>query len=233
MKILSRTLFLVLSLSVALTSCKKEEAAAEEPISDDETAELIESIISTENGGASEEYKSSSQIAVEEFPAYQYVCTYAGDTAMYRAFTGVRTFEVSSALNWFATCTNNEVTSLTFEMSNQSTYDGPALSRSGNSTGQFVLSNLAMSYSELMMAGTLSTTGNVNFGNKTTETAVDMSFVNVAIDKSSFEMVSGTAQVNVTATLNGTTVTKSALVTFNGNMATIVINGNTYTFTMY
>lgn len=231
MSTLHKSLFVLLGLSLALTSCKKDDP--EDPMTDDQAADLIESILSSEDGGVSEDYISSAKIAVEEYPAYQFDCSFSGDSTFHRSISGARTFDVSSILSWSGVCAGGQVTSLEFALSNQTTYSGPALSRVGSSTGQLVLTNLASSYATLALSGNLSSTGNATYGSKISDTDVNMTFTNVAVDKTSYKIVSGTASITITASLNGTSVTKTAQVTFNGNTATITINGNTYTFTMY
>ena len=220
---------------VFLSSCKKEE----EVLTDQESSDLIEASISEQDAGAMSDYKIAADIAMTEYAVYEFNCSYTGDTTYSTVLsTGIRTYSMSSTLTWNVNCSGGTVNAITFDLTNTGTYTGPRLSREGTTTASLTLTNLSSTSSTLTGNGNINYTGSADYEgkktSKTVETTLAMTLSDLVINKTTYEIEGGTASITITASSGGNSITKTASITFaGGGSATITINGNSYTISIY
>lgn len=228
------TLAMLGGILLTFSSCKKEEEA----LTDEETADLVESSTKSSDGGVTEEISTSAEVAMAYFDQYQYDCSFTGDTTITLSkTTSTSSYDLTSNINWEVGCTNFQAYSITFGFTKTSSYDGPKLDRQGTASGSITFTQLDDSYTYYLASGSMSTSGSATFvGAKTskeTETTMTVTLTDLNIDKITYEIVSGTMSVGVYASSDGSSVNKTATVVIANGTGTITINGVDYTFSLY
>ncbi len=219
---------------VLLASCNKDNKV----ITDQQTADLVESSLATVDAGAMEDYKMAATYAEVMYSTYVGDCSFTDDTIYSFNYTGpLRTYDFSSAMSWTVDCTGLEVTAITFALVKSGSYAGPKCTRDGDATGTLVLTDLAPSFAEYSASGTLNGNGNATFetskGTVTTSTVTELTLTSLTIDKSTYQITSGSGALTIDATKDGKSVTKTATLTFDGSSVIFTINGEDYVFTIY
>lgn len=232
----TQKLLLMTVAGITLMSCKKEE---EPVLTDEQTTEVVESTVSTNDAGVTTDYTEMAKVAVDDYNTYKYNCTYADDTTYtINQSTGIRTYNTTVNLAWTVDCNGGTVNAITFDYNRSGSYSGPKLTRSGSETGQLTFTNLESADSYVIANGSLTANGNLDFSvqgdEKTASTVMTISLSELQVDKTSYEILSGSGTLNVEATgeENSTTLTGS-IIFVGGGQATVTVNGYSHTFDLY
>jgi len=132
------------------------------------------------------------------------------------------------------TCNGIIPSQLAFNFTGSGSYDGVRLSSKDNSQGSFTLTGLPPTSSQYLFSSTYTRAGTTTskIARQYTFTSnIKITSSNIAVDKTTQQIVSGTAAVTIAATsTSGKTFNFNGTVTFLGNKkATIVLNsGVTY-----
>ncbi len=216
--------------SLMIVSCNKEEDPA---MTEEQAADYIETSISSSDGGFNEELRKVVELAYAE---YENNCSYTGDTTFTSEYNGVRSYNYTSTMDWFVTCDGLAVSSITFNLNKTGNYEGPRLTRQGTTTGSITISDL-LNTTSYTANGSLTSNGSAEFtgvkNNVSTTMSSSMTLSNLSVNKTSYEIESGAASVQIDATGNSNSASFNASVTFNGGgSADITINGTTYSITI-
>ncbi len=148
---------------------------------------------------------------------------------------GDRSWTISSNWSWTLNC-DAQNNSISFDLDGNGTldFDGPNLSKDINRTHDFNITGIEPASTEWIYNANHTRNGLIqsNIGNQNSMTTnLVYGSTDIVVSKSTEQIVSGTFEVDFTATLpNGNTVIRGATVVFNGNQTATVIleNGNTF-----
>lgn len=226
--------FLILALlAFTIVSCNKET----EPITDEETADLVEATISSDENGVTSDIEYIAAKAVAEEDQYSSDCNWSGDSTFVLNLNGaLRSYSLNFSYSWFVVCDGLIPTSINFNTSRSGEYSGPRLDYSGNAASALVMTDL-LSGSAYTFNGTHDFAGSSTAQRvgETIQADFDLAvtFTNVQVNKLTLEVEGGTAEATLTASNDDASVTLAATVTFLGNgSATVVVNGNSYTISI-
>lgn len=231
-----KTMLLAAVSLIWMTSCKKNE---EPVLTEEESADVVESTMSTKDAGVCEDYTEMAKIAVDDYALYQFDCSYTDDTsyAIYQS-TGTRTYDMTMNLAWTVDCSGGQVNAVTFDYSRSGSYSGPRLTRSGTETGALTFTNLDPAETYLVANGNLVANGTSDFTAQGTEksvsTVVTVGLSGLHVNKTTYEITEGTGTLTIDATGEENSLTLTGSITFSGNgQATVTINGTAYTIDLY
>ena len=227
-----RILILTL-LAFTIVSCNKET----EPITEEETVDLVEATLSSDENGVSSDIVYIASKAAAEESQYTSDCNWSGDSTFVRDLNGaLRSYNLNIGYNWFVICDGLIPTSINFTTTRSGDYSGPRLDYSGNASSALVMTDL-LSGSAYTLNGTHDFTGSstAQRSGETIQADFDLAvtFTNIKVNKLTLEIEGGTAEATGSASNNDATLSVAASVTFlvNGS-ATVVVNGNSYTITV-
>jgi len=219
------TFLLAAGLAMSLSSCKKDNTStANSIVTEADAAELTTDAIVPANAGLVLQVNSS----VTVYKNVSLGCGVQKDSSISGSSISGVVPAYSYSLNWnyLLNCSTSQFTA---GLSGSSSYDGLRMSSTDNSAGSLVLSGLQPSTTAYTLntsytrnGSQTSKIGNTNtFASKLTITSS-----NIAIDKTSLQILSGTASVAITGTsTSGNSFSFSGTVTFlGGNKATLVLN---------
>ena len=242
----SKTIFAVAiaaAFSLALTSCHKNSSGST-TITESDAAQVTVDAVSPSTGGLVSQVSSSASLFAggtvtggtvnstnghQTTDSYSIPCgTQKDSTVSYASLsTGVPSFTYS--LTWEYKLECSVPSTFTLNFNGQGTYDGFVQSSSFKSTGGFVLSGLGSTASQFIFNSNYTRTGTTTskIGNKNTfDHTLSITSSNIVYDKSTKEIVSGTATVSVKVTsTSGNSWSYGGTLTFTGNKtAKLVLN---------
>jgi len=146
---------------------------------------------------------------------------------------GNRSWTITSNWSWTLNC-DVQNNSISWDLDGNGTldFDGPNLSKDMNRTHDFNITGIEPSSSEWTYNASHNRTGVIqsNVGNQNSMTT-DLTYgsTDIIVSKATQQIISGTFDLNFTATLaNGNVINKGATVVFNGNQtATVTLNNGT------
>jgi hypothetical protein len=225
----TRNLFYVLPLvfGILFTSCQKDQ-----DISEEEVVETIEASLKASDGGAAAGAPEMSAMLV---PVKSNLCGFTNDTTITRSTSN---WNRSVTWNWVVNCdANNDYENVVFTRSGTASYNGPRLTMNATLTGTITATRLDSAQATHLMNGTFNRVGNSTYTgpNRTRSYTTDLThtWVDVAVEKDTRHIVSGTGTVVLTGTVsNGNSFNRSGNIVYNGDgTATLTMdNGNVYTF---
>jgi len=227
------TVLIAAGLTFSAVSCKKDSAnTAATTVTEADAAELTTGAITPETGGMTAQLSSSTSI--EKTVALS--CGVSRDSTIIKSSaTGASpSYSYNLSWNYMLTCNGIAPSQLTFNFTGTGSYDGPRLSSNDNSQGAFTLTGLPATSSQYLFSSTYTRTGSTTskIARQYTFTSnIKITSTNIAVDKITQQIVSGTAIVTIAATSSsGKTFNFKGTVTFlGGKKATIVLNsGVTY-----
>jgi len=228
----NRILLLSLLLLV-LASCRKDE----DVMSEEEVVDLVETTLSEEESGIASDIAYVAAKTGSEESQWASNCTYAGDSAFTREFQGANVaYTFNYTYNWVANCDGLVPTSIDYASTRTGNYNGLRLTYNGSALNTFVVSDL-LTGSEFNLNGNhdfagssvLTRTGNIN----TVEVEMDLTYVNIKVDKTTFEINSGTLNFSLEASGDNNSASYSGSVDFlGGGAATVTLNGNSFTISI-
>ena len=227
------TVLIAAGLTFSAASCKKDSTGTSaETVTEADAAELTTDAITPETGGMTAQLSSSTTI--EKTVALS--CGVSKDSTIIKSSAAGASPSYSYNLNWnyMLTCNGIIPSQLAFNFTGSGSYDGVRLSSKDNSQGSFTLTGLPPTSSQYLFSSTYTRAGTTTskIARQYTFTSnIKITSSNIAVDKTTQQIVSGTAAVTIAATsTSGKTFNFNGTVTFLGNKkATIVLNsGVTY-----
>ncbi len=217
-----------------VTSCKNDtlnNPLASTTITEADAAELTTDAVIPSTGGLVTQMNSSLVLIKASIPA----CGLKKDTSFVQSSaTGVKpSYTYGLSWEYSLNCTGAIPNSLVFSFTGNSTYSGTRMSSSDKSTGGFTVTGFGTASQYLINANYARVgTATSQINNKYTfNNTITIVATNVAVDKTTKEIVSGSATVSIVATsTSGKTFNFSGTITFLGSKkATLVLNsGTTY-----
>lgn len=236
-----KVVVIVSLLSVfGLTSCSKDDETASPAatITDEEAVEVIENSLAKDSGGMAKTVETTIETAVQESmytdqPTVEcgqlYTDSYSEDFS-----NGNYSYNYAITRDYILTCVNGSPESLTYDLDFSGVYDTPRMSSNDSTTLDWQVSNLGATETSSTFSGSYLREGtqvSKVFNMNTFESTLTYTLSNLVVDKNTYQILSGSAQVSFLAeSSNGNTYSFSGSLTFNGNnTATLILNGNTYT----
>ena len=218
--------------TLLLVSCKKNE----EEITTDDAADVVSYAIESSSGGVSDQLKDCSEEAEVQLATLN--CGETFDTVVSHSYNGAVTGNYTTQRHYTLNCDAGVISSLTCTGSYSGNYDAPRMSSSNSGGINWVLTGLDVSSSEYSFNGSLNRSGThtSKVRNKYTfNTSLSITSSNVMIDKTTHKIVSGSGSVTLTCdVVDGGSYDFSGSIVYHANeTATLTINGNTYTITLY
>ena len=239
MKAFKIIFFSLIVTSFAISSCGKAEDINIEPealsMTSDEAAENMQAMIvnsvddaETVARSVEESNKVGDTLAID--------CSAVIDTTWERSYaSGNASADYSSTWSVSVLCNNFSVPyALQMNSDANGNYDGPLMSGTETGTGQFTWSGLLPTADEYLLSGEYAATGTATSkkGRKTSYALdANITFTDLAFDKETNELLSGTGTYTLTASSDNRTATFTGTIVFNGGgSVTITVNGESYTF---
>lgn len=227
--------FTLLALTLFLASCTAEDEMPQDDsveMTEEEALEIIESALIEETEGVAKEAQEVETAA--ETYALQSNCGLSGDTTY--SYTLDRPNASGTYIvnwTWKLICEGNLPSILEFDRSIQGQYQTPRMESDDVATSNWSVNHL-LAGDYYLLNGSYSRTGmqETNFQvTKNFDTELEMSIIDLAVDKDTGEILSGTGTFALTGSSSaGTTVEHNGSIEFLGNQeATVNINGTIYT----
>jgi sterol desaturase/sphingolipid hydroxylase (fatty acid hydroxylase superfamily) len=232
-------LFIVLavSLSVCMNACKRNDTmnSTGDSLTVSQASDAITEAVSTEGGGMVTQTKTTVSIINDGSLS----CGVESDTSISGQNTvgASVTYDYDLSWNQLLTCKDDIPESFQFNFTGNTNYDAEYMSSEDSSNAQFTVTGLQPSSAQYIFNLTYQRKGSQTAkagGTNTFTSTISITSSDLTVDKSSGEIVSGNAAVNISgATTTGRSFSFSGTLTFTGNkQATLILgNGNTYTIT--
>lgn len=242
--------FLVLSLSsFVMSSCSDDDSSSiESSVSDEEVQEILKSSLVDEGGivvdlqttaaslNNNTAGRSNEQNATMAMDLSAVNCNQTVSNSFENSNTvGPRSWSVQTNWTWTLNCDaqNNNV-SFDAEANGSLEFDGPNLSKDMLRTHEFFITGIEPSSTEWVYNANHTRDGFIqsNVGNQNSmNTLLIYGSTDIVVSKSTQQIVSGTFDVDFSATLpNGNIVTRGATVVFNGNQTATITLDNGVSF---
>lgn len=224
---------LIILFSMTFVACR-EEGPLTVTLSEEDVADIVEYAVSAETGGMVEQLETSAEMA-ESF-VMSIPCGQQKDSTLsFSNQTGSRfTYDYDVSWEWALACNAFSIPD-SFELyfAANGNYETLRMTSEDESVYDFTLKGLKLSDPDLIYNGSLTRGGDqeAKVRNKNTFSSdLEISTDNLKISKSRQEITSGTATVNLDATLSGGTKQSfTGKLTFLGNQAaTFEVNGMTF-----
>ena len=215
----------ILSICI-LSSCSKTKEFTQE-----DAADIIEKSIEKDTYGVSEMITKFSENLVNSyssFPCDQY------DTSYSFIYSGPLV-NSDYQINWDYTliCGLDDLSAAELNATTSGSYSTNRLNSNDTSNASLNVTGIEVSASSLNFNGSLSRNGNqtisINSKTRNVTSKINIELTNVSVNKSSFEIESGTGSVAISGNNGNDSFSFSGSIVFNGNgNATLTINGKTY-----
>ncbi len=227
-------LFITGSLALYVSSCKKDASSSvSATVTEADAAELTTDAVSPATGGLVVQVNSSVSI----YKTVALSCGVQKDSSLTKSSLSGATPSYNYSLKWtyLLTCNGLIPNQLAFNFTGSSSYDGLRMSSTDNSTGGFTLTGLPATSSQYVFNASYARSGSQTskIGNqKTFSSSLQIQSANLTVDKTSQQIVSGTATVSISGTSSsGNSFNFNGTITFlGGNKATLLLtSGTSYT----
>ena len=217
----------VLAFSIsALSSCSKTQEFTQE-----DAVEIIEKSFEKDSYGVSEMISKFSEDLVNTYSSYpcdQY------DTSYWYTYSSPLV-NADYQINWDYTliCGLGVPNAAELNASTSGSYSTNRLNSTDNSNASLNVTGLEISASSLHFNGSLSRNGNqtisINSKTRNLSSDINIELTNVSVNKSSYEIESGSGSVVITGNNGNDSFSFSGEIVFHGDgNATLTMNGNTY-----
>lgn len=207
---------------IFISSCKKAEEAIE-MVSEEEAAEAIENSISSESGGLTLQIEQSIAIVNSYIESKNDYCGMSFDSVIniVNPSDTVITYYYNLEWEWVVHCNQYQLPeSVVFSYDMEGGYDAPRMSADDFATQSLVLSGLELSSDYLTYNGSYEREGTCQskIGEKRSfSSKITFEAINVQVDKATGKLVSGAANVSISAkTSDGKTFSFDGVITFTG-----------------
>ncbi|MEM0995531.1 MAG: hypothetical protein AAGN35_00565 [Bacteroidota bacterium] len=219
---------LMLALALFVSSCNREDPVE---VTEEDAVDLVESTVATDDEGVAAVASDGARMAVENATA----CL-AGDSTFTSEFTGsVRQYTFNVAWDWTVTCEQAVPQAFNLATNSLGSFSGTRLDYNGESAVSLVITNLVSGDPTVNGSATNNFTVTTKVRTAITfDARIAFTFINVAFDRTTYEIKSGTAGVTFTgSTADGNSYSYAGTLTFlGGGSATLVLGGNTYNITV-
>ncbi len=228
------------SLFLAFASCSKEEPMPDPPaeanMTEEDAADIIEGALGRKTGGLSKEVEQTAAIADQyTTKALLSPCGETRDTTISYEHNGLLiTANYSTSTSYTVNCNNLDVpVSIDFSSQTNGSYASQRMTSTNSGTSSWNLDNLAVG-TNFILNGTYSRTGTQSSlvrEQNTFNSDFDLTLENIKIDKTTYEIESGTATYSLNAEVEGgNAYSYEGSITFLGDQtAEVVINGIPFT----
>lgn len=236
----SKLVALLLVTTLSITSCNKDDDnSTSNAIEEADAVETIENSLVTESNGMSKSMETTmvyaeSQNLYTTSPSIN--CGQLYSEAFSENYSSSNyTYNYSANCNYLLNCNvDGNAQSFDYSFNRNGDYDTPRMSSDDEVNANWNITDLDASVTNTLFNGSYVRNGsqvskvrNMNTFNST----LTYSLNNIAVNKDTYKIVSGSASVVFQGTsTSGNSYTYNGTITFNGDdTATLVINGNTYT----
>jgi hypothetical protein len=220
---------IIAGIALNVSSCRKSSiktTPVAPVVTETDAAQFASDAVSPLNGGMADQLSNSTKI----YTSAPLVCGDLKDSTIVLASAAGATPAYNYAFNWtyVQNCTGSVPSNISFDFTGHGTYDGTKLSSSDTSNAHLVLtgdgSNYLVTVNYTRTGAITSKTPGHQF---TFHSTLNIQSSNIAIDKTSREIVSGSATVAlVSVSASGKTLAFSGTLTFEGGKkASLVVNG--------
>ncbi len=241
----------VLSMALIVASCKKSSTTTTttptQTVTADDAADAVSLSMESSSGGYAAQVTDgatyTSNQGYRTTPQANQVmslsCGIAFDTTVTKTYSGAVTASYTHQWHYLLSCDSlSHPSSLAFSGSYNGNYSGNVMTSTNSGNRNWTITGLGSSYTSYTYNGSFTRTGSHTSklrAQNTFNVNMQMTSTNVVVNKSTKKITAGTGTVNVTCTVsNGNNYSFTGTLTFNtNNTATLVINGNTYTITLY
>lgn len=226
------TLTVATALVIGLNACKKDNnnSNTSATVTEADAVEMTTDAVEPATGGMTLQVSSSVTI----YKVTTISCGVPKDTTITASSASGVIPTYNASLSWAYTlnCAGISPSSLDLSFQGNSTYDGVKMSLNGTTNGTFILSGLEASSGSYTLNSTYTRSGSTvsKIGNQHTYTSnVKISSSDIAVDKTTGLILSGTATVSITGTSStGSSFSFGGTITFEGNnTANLVLNSGT------
>ncbi len=228
-------IFIPIILGISVMSCRKE--TNEDEVSEEEAVEAVARSMDADNSGMTAQLSMAAELT--ESAMTNPICAQQFDSSLVKSnSTASMSFNYNFDWGWSVTCNSMIPQSIDFTYTASGSYSGTRMTSNDNATGTIVVTGINAGDAEYIANINYSRTGSASskFGMKNTfDNTITISGSNITIDKTSYELTSGTANASISGThSNGTSFSFSGTVTFlGGGSATLQLaNGNSYTISI-
>ena len=224
-----------LLFGILFTSCEKDDNNT--IISNDEAAEIIANSLSTSSYGFTSQVEDAAELAdsiyEEEKEAVKNLKSVNVDTT----FTITNppdsrvTYEYTVSYS-YGIQMNGITPDFFLNFTTSGEYTAQRITSSNQSQGELIVSNLTAGYNNYLLNGSCSRTGSQTVTievQREFSSTINFNMEDISIDKTTFEILGGSAEVSITGTSNSASYDMQGSIVFNGNKsATLTINGVVY-----
>lgn len=236
-------MLLVAFVIIALGSCRKESATV---ATEADAVDAIETSLVSSSGGTAEDISMAAEYAMSGgygkngsvTGATSLICAVPYDTTVSYSHTGTITATYSHSWEVLLNCNGSVPISLAWTGTYSGSFDALRLSGSSSGSRNWALTGINSGSAAYTLNGSTTRTGSHTSkvrNQYTYDVTINTTLTNLTVNKTTYQIISGTGTVAATLNVsNGTSKTFNGTIVFNGNQtATLTINGNTYTITVY
>lgn len=230
-------ILLLIAASMATFSCKKTNSSsgssATDSVTTDDAANAVTNAVSPESAGL----VAQTQTTVVIINTNDLACGEMKDTSIagQSASGAAITYSYSYNSSRMLTCNNGLPSSFQFNFSGKNSYSSTYIASSDSANGEFTVTGLNAGASQYVFNASYIRNGDETStarNHLTFTSTISIQSTDLTIDKSTQQIVSGTATVSISGEAsNGRSFSYTGTITFLGNkQATLVLgNGNNYT----
>jgi hypothetical protein len=232
-------------IALNISSCKKDNTnnnnnggkgtvAASTNVTEADAAQFAVDAITPTSGGIIDQVNSAASL----YKTGPLSCGVQKDTTFIKksAAGATPTFNLNFGWNYTLNCTGTTPNQVTYNFTGSGNYSESLMSGSHQSNGQFILNGFGSDSAHYTLTAAYTRVGTdtskvVSTSQYAFSSILNLQSTNIAIDKTSLEIISGSAIVTVVATAsNGKKFTYGGVLTFLGNKkATLVVaSGKSY-----
>ncbi len=233
---LSKSFTVVFSLLIALmffSSCNKDEQVYEE-ITEEDAVEIIESSMQKSTGGITETTEKYAE-DLENDITLNDLCNTPYNESYTFTNNGIITANYTFNWQYELACSDpvNIPQSATFSANSSGSYNTQRINSNDSSESAFAVTGLQPGASFFVFNGTYKRAGSqditTSLNARSISSELNMTLGDIFINKSTFEIDSGSGNFTLTGTNQGNSFSFEGSLLFNGNgVATLILNGNTY-----
>ena len=231
-------LFIIAGLffGILFTSCEKDDDN-NTVILNDEAVEIIVNSLSSSSYGFTSQVEDAAELADSIYQEGKKVAKNLKSANADSTFTissppdSRITYEYTVSYS-YGIQMNGIKPEFFFNFTTNGEYTAPRITSSNQSQGEFIISNLTAGYNNYLLNGSCSRTGSQTVKvdvEREFSSTINFVMEDISIDKTSYEILGGSAEVTITGTSNNASFDMQGSIVFNGNKsATLTINGIVY-----
>ena len=225
-----------LLFGILFTSCEKDDDN-NTIILNDEAAEIIANSLSTSSYGFASQIEDAAELADSIYEEKKEAVKNLKSVNADSTFTITSppdsrvTYEYTVSYS-YGIQMNGIQPEFFFNFTTNGEYTAQRITSSNQSQGELIVSNLTAGSNNYLLNGSCSRTGSQTVTievQREFSSTINFNMEDISIDKTTFEMLGGSAEVSITGTSNSASFDMQGSIVFNGNKsATLTINGVVY-----